>query len=90
MLCKLCQNIPVPCSEEECRCCSADLSGEPEGSTICAKCADRRQLCQRCGQPLRLSDFEGLFISGTAGRLSHGDEQKIISVLLTHKKKLEG
>lgn len=90
MLCRLCEKTPSPSSEEGCRFCDADLTGEPEGSAICFKCANRRQICQRCGRPLRLSDFDGIYISGTAGKLSRSDEQKIISVLLSHKGKRGG
>lgn len=77
---------PVDQSAVSCEYCGKDLSEAPEGTIICKGCADLRQLCQRCGQPLRLADFKGIFVGTGGARLHRGDEKQIIALLLKHQR----
>lgn len=77
---------PVDQSSVSCEYCGKDLSEAPDGAVICKSCADLRQLCQRCRQPLRLADFRGIFVGTGGARLHRGAEKQIIAVLLDRQK----
>jgi len=89
MLCRQCSSTEmmddVEQSEVSCKYCGKDLSEAPDGTSICKRCADTRQLCQRCGQPLRLADFQGIFVGTHGARLHRSDEKQIIALLLKRK-----
>ncbi|MCI8649613.1 MAG: hypothetical protein HFG20_05805 [Anaerotruncus sp.] len=77
---------PVDQSAVSCEYCGKDLSEAPEGTIICKGCADLWQLCQRCGRPLRLADFKGIFVDTGGARLHRGAEKQIIALLLGRQK----
>ena len=77
---------PVDQSAVSCEYCGKDLSEALEGTIICKGCADLRQLCQRCGRPLRLADFKGIFVGTGGARLHRWAEKQIIALLLGRQK----
>lgn len=89
ILCQKCLSSEVSEDMEQssvsCKYCGKDLSEAPNGTAICKSCADTRQLCQRCGQPLRLSDFHGIFVGTGGSKLHRSDEKQIIALLLKHR-----
>lgn len=87
MICNNCANTELSEEMEQstvsCKYCGKDLSEARSGTSICKSCADTRQLCQQCGQPLRLADFTGIFVCGSGtSRLHRSDEKQIIALLL--------
>lgn len=84
MYCKSCRSTPQDCDQSMTACiyCDEDLSGEKDGTNICKSCANIRQFCQGCGQPLRLGDFTGVFVKTGGGKVNRTDEKKIIAVIL--------
>lgn len=77
---------PVDQSAASCEYCGKDLSEAPEGTVLCKSCADLRQLCQRCRQPLRLADFRGIFVGTGGAKLHRAAEKQIIALLLGRQK----
>lgn len=83
MFCRKC-NIQPPDDDQSlasCVYCDEDLSKQKQGTNLCKACADSRQLCQGCGQSLRLGDFKGVFVDAY-GKLGRGDERKVIALIL--------
>lgn len=89
MFCQKCleKDSDVDQSMLSCRYCGRDLSEAENGTTLCESCADTRQRCQGCDQELRLGDFKGIFVCGTANHMARSDERKIIAFLLRAIKK---
>lgn len=83
ILCRKCQSGRYHTTDEEqsvCLCCGAELEF---GLVYCESCSSKLQLCQHCGEPLRLSDFANVFACGQDGReLPKAVERRIIAMML--------
>lgn len=87
ILCNACSSAPVaePITQDSaCKFCGKELL-QSDGITVCKECSHKRQICQRCGAPLRLADFKGVFVSGGTGSLRTiklRGERAVIAILL--------
>lgn len=78
----ICLNCKTDASQEElfgsCRSCGRKLEN---GAVICPLCSQTKQLCERCGAPLRIKDFPGAFAIKPK-RLDPSAERKIVAMLI--------